>query len=79
VAVFLGFDYCLRDIRFVIWYVIGALLFATGMELASSDNSPVGETHFLPNPALHIQLYSSNGRGDVLGTDVAFGETFLVG
>lgn len=48
------------------------------MQLATHDDAPFSEAHFLAYLAEQIPTCTSDGRGDVLGADVALGKAFLV-
>ena len=70
-AVFLGFDDSDRDVGLIVQGVVGALLCPTRMKLATNDDALLGEAHFLPNLRVEIPASCGDGRGDVLGADIA--------
>jgi hypothetical protein len=77
-GVVLGLDEGDRDVGLVVEDVVGSLGPAAGNELASDDDSPLGEADFLANLGQLIPACLSDGRGDELTADVALGEALLV-
>ena len=78
VVVVLGLDDGDRQVGGVVEDVVGALLLAARVQLATHDDAALGEGDFLPYLRGEIPARPLQGGGDVLGADVALGEVFLV-
>jgi hypothetical protein len=78
VAVFLGLDDGDRDVRLVVQDVVGALLLAACMQLATNDDTALGEADFLANLGVEIPASCCDGWCNELGADVTFGEFFYL-
>jgi hypothetical protein len=67
-----------RNVRLVVEDVVRALCLAAGDELAADDDAALGETDLLANLRMDVPGCLLDGRGDELGTDIAFAEVLLV-
>ena len=78
VGVVLGLDDRNGQVGGVVEDVVGPLLLAARVQLAAHDDAALGEADFFAHLRGEIPAGPLQGRGDVLGADVALGEFFLV-
>ena len=58
--------------------IIGPLVLGAGVQLATDDDTPLGQRELLADLRDNIPPGLLQGRGDAFGADIAFGEVFLV-
>ena len=78
VGVVLCLDQGDGDVGLVVEDVVGPFALASAGQLAAHGDAALGEADFLPNLRHLVPPGLAQGRGDELGADVAFAETFLV-
>ena len=78
VVVVLGLDQGDGQVGGVVEDVVGPFLLAPRVQLAAHDDAAPGEADFLAHLGGEVPASPLQGRGDVLGADVALGEVFLV-
>ena len=77
-VVVLGLDNGDRDVGLVVENVVGSLLLAARVNLATHIDSPVREANLLANLRVDVPPRRDNARRDELRTDVALAQAFLV-
>ena len=66
------------DVRLVKQDIIGAFVLGAGMQLATHDNTPLGEGEFFTDLGRNIPARLLQGGRNVLRADIALGKLFFI-
>ena len=78
VRIVLGLDDGKGNVGLVVQDVVGALALPACDQLSANDDAALGETHLLADLVHLVPACATEGGGDELGADVAFGEGSFV-